>query len=271
MRSIVSEHAESIRAAISVMGQLERTELEQEASVIQSNFRRWMLRKNFRDVRKATLRLQKFTKTFLARKGVSDARDGPAPKIMAVVDDREGGTAPRMNRSHGGAVDVGASNLPGSSGVGVGGRDGGGDGCGGGAVKAQDVIQLQAATRGALARKQFEYLKRQVSATMVIQKTMRAHMQRKKLGVDFDGEEEEGDHHVHTGKLNATMGTHDDLRNMYFASESQQQQQQQQHVPTHPPTPPLSLSRRRSVSSSSGFRLPVVPELGFHGDDEDSD
>jgi hypothetical protein len=57
-----------------MMGEKELEELEAEATVIQSNFRRWLLHRNYRNMRDATQRLQSMYKMKLARKNYETTR-----------------------------------------------------------------------------------------------------------------------------------------------------------------------------------------------------
>ena len=92
VQSIVSENEENLQAAIAAMHETERAELEEEARKIQTNFRKWMLRKNVETSCKAQTKTKKYLagstdlettatkvqaigKGFLARREYSKARE----------------------------------------------------------------------------------------------------------------------------------------------------------------------------------------------------
>ena len=77
VQSIVSEHEENLQAAIAAMHESERAELEEEARKIQTNFRKWMLRKNV----ETSCMAQTNTKKYLAR---STDLETNATKVQAV-------------------------------------------------------------------------------------------------------------------------------------------------------------------------------------------
>mmetsp|Transcript_43167 Transcript_43167/g.69204 ORF Transcript_43167/g.69204 Transcript_43167/m.69204 type:complete len:788 (+) Transcript_43167:91-2454(+) len=139
VHQIVSEDEGGLSAVISAMHDDERSELEEEARVIQMNIRRWLLRRNVR----ATRRVQTETKGFLKHKNSMEI-ESKATKVQAVS---KGFLARREYRQ-----------------------------------ARQDVIQVQAATRCLLAQKNFHFWRRQLSATVVIQRTIRAHQLRRSKG-----------------------------------------------------------------------------------------
>ena len=53
---------------MSLMTDRELSDLEDEARVIQSNFRGWLYRRNFKNVQNATRKLQQWTRKFLKKK-----------------------------------------------------------------------------------------------------------------------------------------------------------------------------------------------------------
>jgi len=140
VKRIVSEDESALQTVISAMHDDERSELEDEARIIQDNFRKWMLRRGVM----AAQRVQTETSGYLANKGEKDSLQHKATKVQAL------GKGFLARRQFSQAV--------------------------------QDVIQVQAATRCLLARKNFKSWRRQLSATLVIQRSIRAHQQRLKEG-----------------------------------------------------------------------------------------
>ena len=131
-------------SVISAMHDDERSELELEARVIQANFRRWMLRRNILAARRVQSEASDFLKDKDQRQQSSTGSadhdewlDSEATKIQAAT---KGFLArKKYNASRG------------------------------------EVIQVQAAARSLLARRHFLSWRRQLSATLVIQKSFRAH------------------------------------------------------------------------------------------------
>jgi hypothetical protein len=143
-RALAEDGSALLPSVISAMHDDERSELELEARVIQANFRRWMLRRNILAARRVQSEASDFFKEKDQRQQSSTGSadhdewlDTEATKIQAAT---KGYLArKKYNASRG------------------------------------DVIQVQAAARSLLARRHFLSWRRQLSATLVIQKSFRAH------------------------------------------------------------------------------------------------
>mmetsp|Transcript_4972 Transcript_4972/g.5754 ORF Transcript_4972/g.5754 Transcript_4972/m.5754 type:complete len:191 (+) Transcript_4972:3-575(+) len=149
VQSIVSEHEHSLNAAMSAMHEDERAELEQEATVIQKNFRKWMLKRNLERSRRA----RSATMETLARARANSASaesvqysnaflEEQATKVQAVG---KGFLARREYKQ-----------------------------------TKHDANQLQAAVRARLARREFAKLRRQVISILTIQWVVKARQQQQK-------------------------------------------------------------------------------------------
>lgn len=138
VKKIVTENGPNLVAVISNLNDEERHELESEARIIQTNIRRWLLRRSVLASRK----MQTEAKGFRDKKvQLRDADlEEKATKVQAVG---KGFLARREYKQ-----------------------------------ARQEVIQVQAATRCLLARKNFHAWRRQLSATLVIQRSIREHRRR---------------------------------------------------------------------------------------------
>ncbi|GBG28227.1 Ankyrin repeat and protein kinase domain-containing protein 1 [Hondaea fermentalgiana] len=139
VKQIVSEQEPNLVAVMSSLNDEERQELEVEARIIQSNIRRWLLRRSVQATRKVQTETKGFRKEKEKEKGKLDIEE-KATKVQAVS---KGFLARKEYRQ-----------------------------------ARQDVIQVQAATRCLLARKNFHAWRRQLSATLVIQRSIRERRRR---------------------------------------------------------------------------------------------
>jgi len=149
VQSIVSENEEGLYAAMSAMHADERAELEQEATIIQKNFRKWMLRNNIESSRRA----QSATKETLARARASVNNPTNNIKELDRGDTRLEEQATKVQA-------IGKGFLAR--------RDY--------KQARQDVVQVQAAIRARLARREFWKLRRHVNSILTIQRVVRANL-----------------------------------------------------------------------------------------------
>jgi hypothetical protein len=149
IQSVLSEtDMESLDVAMSMMGEDERKQVENEVLIIQSNVRAWLLRKNYISLRDSARILQGFWRDKkkqiqTALPASSSSSSGPRKrtitgKIRVSIQQQK-----RQDR------DQSMSN----------------------AREFQAAAMLQAATRGMIARKSFARLRRQAMASLVLQKS----------------------------------------------------------------------------------------------------
>jgi len=147
MKKLISEHEPDLIKAMSALNEKEREELEKEASIIQMNFRRWMLRRSVL----ATRKVEDETSGFIAEKNheSADAKSVAAPlneETLKKVQALGKGYLARQEFKR-------AKN---------------------------GVMRVQANTRRYLAQKHFQNWRRQLSASLLIQRSVREYQRRQK-------------------------------------------------------------------------------------------
>ena len=155
--SVISDSdQESLDVAMSLMAADERRELEDEARVITTNVKAWIVRRNYIKVREAARTLEA---RWIQRRSTSRA-DGlgtPGHKRAHGHHDAARGAGGRVLETV--PEDSAASDAP-------------------------NFVKLQAASRGMLARRQLNQLKQQMLALLVISRNFRSRL-KKEPGVAF--------------------------------------------------------------------------------------
>eukprot|EP01032_Pedospumella_encystans_P014775 gene14775-16944_t len=176
MQSVLSEtDQESLHKAMAMMRHSELEQVEAEVRTIQNNWRAWMLRKNYTNLREAARVLQGAwrEKKKNASGPPTSARTGSPPDLHSMhAHSAARGHHTHLSTDSGSSIDLTGPNSGGS------GTSSSGDGnnnslkSGPNRAQLQAAATLQAATRGMLARRSFSSVRKQTMASLVIQKSL---------------------------------------------------------------------------------------------------
>lgn len=187
IQSVISESdKESLDVAMSMMGQQERLQVEDEVRIIQANVRAWLLRKNYINLRESAKVLQGFWRD--KKKGMNTNNGMQTTRYSSEIRKRPRQSDDQIDSEGGNSLDTMGSNANASSSLiirrspvdkklvsiqkqkrdevsntnrHISSID----------RENQAAATLQAATRGMIARKSFSRLRRQAMASLIIQKS----------------------------------------------------------------------------------------------------
>jgi len=179
MQSMLSESdKESLDVAMSMMGQKELLQLEDEARRIQNNVRGWLLRKNYVNLREAARTLQqawrdrrKDTSSRSKKRSLTGATSPSSSSSTFSSSSSSSSSSSAASHSSSSFVST-FEDIQGVEAMDTSSED---------VVNQQQIAAastLQAATRGMLARRSFFQIRRQTMATLVIQRTVMAKLLR---------------------------------------------------------------------------------------------